>query len=85
MEAPPNAHNAQPNDKVWTIEQLAERLSVHPATLARWRSEGTGPDYIKVGRTILYPESAIQDWLKRNTYSATNQYMRFSGFVGCYG
>jgi hypothetical protein len=42
-----------------------------PQTLAKWRSAGIGPAYIKTspGRTgrILYRRSAIEAWLDANT------------------
>jgi hypothetical protein len=28
-------------------------------TLERWRTEGTGPDYLKIGHCIRYSESAL--------------------------
>lgn len=34
-----------------TPAQLAARLGCSPATLARWRCEGTGPVFIKPGGT----------------------------------
>jgi hypothetical protein len=32
-------------------------------TLRRWRQEGRGPAYIKVGRKVMYRPSDIQAWL----------------------
>jgi hypothetical protein len=37
-------------------------------TLANKRSDGTGPDYIKIrGTGIRYPKDAIINWLERST------------------
>lgn len=48
-------------------ESLAgEVLLVKVATLRNWRSQGKGPDYIKIGRTIKYPIDGIQAFLKAN-------------------
>ena len=47
-----------------TREQLAEKLGVTRATVARWSTQGIGPDLIKVGRKVFYHEDAIRDWLK---------------------
>lgn len=33
-------------------------------TLRNWRSLGTGPDYVKNGRRVLYPREALAAWLK---------------------
>lgn len=47
-----------------TREQLAEKLGVTTDTVARWSSQGIGPDLIKVGRKVFYSEEAIRAWLK---------------------
>ena len=40
-------------------------------TLARWRHEGKGPAYLKVGGRIAYPGEALNDWLERCTVRPT--------------
>lgn len=47
-----------------TREQLAEKLGVTTDTIARWSTQGIGPDLIKVGRKVFYSEEAIREWLK---------------------
>ena len=32
-------------------------------TLAHWRCEGRGPEYLKIGRSIFYRRAAISTWL----------------------
>jgi predicted DNA-binding transcriptional regulator AlpA len=36
-------------------------------TLRRWRQEGTGPAYVKVGRRVMYRPSDIQTWIEEHT------------------
>lgn len=36
-------------------------------TLANWRKQGIGPDYIRVGGKIRYTTEAIQRYLDQNT------------------
>jgi hypothetical protein len=38
------------------------RETVNEETLAAWRSRNYGPRWIKPGRNVLYPESAILEW-----------------------
>lgn len=38
-------------------------LRTHISTLARWRSEDTGPKYVQMGGRIMYRESAIEQWI----------------------
>lgn len=53
-------------------KQAAEKIGVSPATLQRWRSEGGGPPYCKVGRRLVaYPESGFQKWLTERMASST--------------
>ncbi len=34
--------------------ELSRRWRLSPRTLERWRSEGTGPSYLKVGGRVVY-------------------------------
>lgn len=47
-----------------TREALAEKLGVTPDTLARWSTQQTGPELIKVGRKVFYSQEAVREWLK---------------------
>ncbi|MBC7138675.1 MAG: helix-turn-helix domain-containing protein [Defluviimonas sp.] len=51
-------------ERYLTREQLAEKLGVTPHTVARWSTQGIGPDLIKIGRRAFYHEDAIRAWLK---------------------
>jgi len=44
-------------------DDLAAILQVQTATLATWRMEKRGPDYIKATKTILYFKKDVQKWL----------------------
>lgn len=50
-----------------TEHQLHERWNKSVATLRRWRREGTGPSFMKLGKGILYPLSAVEEFEKKNT------------------
>lgn len=41
----------------------AEFIGASPKTLPRWRWAGTGPAYLKVGRSIRYRRSDLEAWL----------------------
>jgi excisionase family DNA binding protein len=50
--------------KLLTTEETAEILGVSVRTLEDWRSDGTGPDYVPLGRrTVRYRPQAIDRWL----------------------
>ena len=40
-------------------KQLAVRWSISEASLERWRSEGIGPRYLKIGGRVLYRQIDI--------------------------
>jgi excisionase family DNA binding protein len=52
-------------EELLTQRQLAEELQVSLRTLERWRQEGTGPAFIRVGRSPRYRRSDIDAWLDR--------------------
>jgi excisionase family DNA binding protein len=52
-----------------TQQQLADELQVSVRTLERWRQEGTGPAFIRVGRSPRYRRSDIDAWLERQRRS----------------
>lgn len=56
--------------KLYTPSQAGRYLGgdkpVSHYTLARWRKQGTGPDYIKIGRTFRYPEDGLDRYLDQN-------------------
>jgi predicted DNA-binding transcriptional regulator AlpA len=44
--------------------QLTERLNISKAAARRWRLENRGPQFIKLGRRVLYPEHKLVQWLE---------------------
>ena len=45
-----------------TDPELAALLK--PQTLIRWRCEGRGPRYVKLGGKVLYPGSALNEYIE---------------------
>ena len=41
-------------------------LDVTTDTLREWRRLKQGPDFVKTGKGVMYRETDLQDWLKRN-------------------
>ena len=46
--------------------EVSEKYRIAVGTLANWRSQGRGPEYIKYGRKVLYPVSEMDKWLRLN-------------------
>ena len=52
-----------------TEEQLSERWQCHRQTLARWRSTGFGPKFVKISNQVRYKLSDIEEFEEANTVS----------------
>ena len=48
-------------------KSAAEILGRSPATLKRWRYEGTGPEYVEIEGRVRYDVQVLLDYIKRNT------------------
>ena len=62
--------------KFLTPHQLSDRWGnrINVRTLANWRTQGTGPQYVKVGGAIMYRVVDVEAYENRNTVSSTSQY-----------
>lgn len=50
-----------------TTAAAAERLAVKSSTLARWRRQGRGPRFLKLGRkTLRYRLGDVDKWAARH-------------------
>ena len=58
------------SDDLLTERQAAELLTVSSRTLQSWRSDGLGPPFVRVGRSVRYPRKELLDWLADNTVRA---------------
>ncbi len=46
--------------------EVAAKTGVPEATLIRWRYEGSGPPFVRLGRLIRYPVDLLDAWLHSN-------------------
>jgi hypothetical protein len=50
---------------------LDERYDIRPRTAQRWRAEGGGPPFIRLGkRRVLYRVADIEAWLAKRTFKS---------------
>jgi len=54
---------ARMDEVVLSSREAAVVLRMSPGTLVRWRKEGVGPSYVRMGGRIMYRPFAIQQWL----------------------
>jgi excisionase family DNA binding protein len=50
------------NELLTTVE-AAKLLRVGPATLNRWRWDGTGPPFVKLGRKVFFQRETLDRWV----------------------
>lgn len=54
-------------------EAAARFLGVSETTLPRWRWAGTGPAYLKVGRSVRYRRADLEAYLETRAVLPRNQ------------
>lgn len=50
-------------DQLYTTKELADKLGVKPATISRYRYAEPRLPYLRFGRTVLFIESQVTEWL----------------------
>lgn len=51
---------------------LAKKLGLRANTLEKWRVQGGGPAYVRIGRKIAYRPQDVESWLEsRRTFSTS--------------
>lgn len=59
---------------LYTEQQASELLGDIPVkTLQRWRLEGTGPMFIKLGKAVRYRQSDLENFINDNSRSSTSE------------
>lgn len=59
------------SDTLLDPRQAAEMIGVSPASLARWRVQGDGPPYLKLGGSVRYRLSSVEQWLTASERRST--------------
>lgn len=61
-------------------DTAARRLGIRPATLRRWRTQGQGPPYLKIGALVYYEVDELRRWItaqrRRSTADAGQEQQR---------
>lgn len=50
-------------DELMSAEDLARAVGASERTVERWRYEGNGPAYLKVGHFVRYRRADVEKWL----------------------
>lgn len=50
-----------------TPAELEKLIGISRRTLANWRSQKRGPEYLKINnRKVIYPRKAVERWIRKN-------------------
>jgi predicted DNA-binding transcriptional regulator AlpA len=54
-------------------EAAAEFLQVKPTTLEQWRWNGKGPRFCKLGRSVRYRKSDLEEFINDRVFGSTSE------------
>jgi len=54
-------------------DQTAKTIRISPRTLEKWRVQGRGPAYLKLGARVVYARRDIEQWLEAQRRTSTSQ------------
>jgi predicted DNA-binding transcriptional regulator AlpA len=57
---------------ILTPKEAAVKLGLAEATLAKWRWDGSGPPYAKLGSRVLYREEDLENWVLASIRQSTS-------------
>lgn len=58
--------------EIMDAAHAAEYLQIAVQTLARWRAEGTGPVFVKVGGSVRYELADLNDFMDARRHQPTS-------------
>lgn len=59
---------------VMNSDEAAEKLGLSNSTLAKMRVYGRGPQYLKLGRRVVYSLADLEAWLNENRHRSTSEH-----------
>ncbi len=73
-QLPTKSHNQNSVERVYlTQSEVAALVRLSSRTLERHRLAGTGPEYVKLGRRVVYRRASVEAWAAANTFSSTSE------------
>jgi DNA-binding transcriptional MerR regulator len=65
------------SEELLSTNEAAKRLRIMPQTLRKWRGQGYGPPYVRVGKArtgrVYYRISDMEAWLADRTFISTEE------------
>ncbi|TPN58641.1 helix-turn-helix domain-containing protein [Mesorhizobium sp. B1-1-9] len=67
-----NTSNTQEGRKMLRTDGAALHVGLSVSTLEKLRLTGDGPEYIKLGRAVVYKSSDLDAWMESNRRKSTS-------------
>jgi len=64
---------ASADDPLLHPRDAAKMLDVSMSWLAKARLSGTGPRYVKIGRSVRYPRSSLREYIQARMRGSTSE------------
>jgi len=59
--------------RMFTTVEAADQLHLSTRTLERHRISGTGPVFVKLGHSVRYLKSDLEDWVQEQRFKSTSE------------
>ena len=59
-------------ETLYTPRQAADHLCISELTLRKWRWEGKGPSFVKIGRKVAYRDDDLRAYVRSMVRSSTS-------------
>ncbi|MBI4910801.1 MAG: hypothetical protein HY820_44720 [Acidobacteria bacterium] len=66
----------------WRPSEISRALGISGDVLYRWRVSGRGPEWIKLGKVIVYPRASLQAWMMVKAYDTEVMLAQMDGQRG---
>ena len=63
---------ASNSNRRYSVPELCEELGLSHFSLQRWRSQGSGPEYEKIGNKIFYRVDVVEEWRQSTGRTSTS-------------
>jgi len=64
-----------------SVADVADYLGCSESWLNKARWKGGGPDYVKMGRKVMYRFDDVQAWLEEHRFKNTAEYLTNTQFT----
>lgn len=59
--------------RLLNTQQVSERIGCSEVSLARMRCQGSGPRFLKIGRSVKYRLADVEEWLATCERQSTSE------------